>query len=139
MSHHPCLTEPFLPFQLPLLPGRQSAVMCAQLFLSTAPEMETWPSIRARHQTQHFLCPVPTHGQMLHNHPQEMFPQPLSLPCSHSELPGGSNPEPNLLILFPVAADQAPFPSVALACLCKPSPAAWLITKHLLPLWWRQS
>lgn len=76
---------------------------------------------------------------MLLNYLQEMLPAPLALLCPQSKLPQGAKSEPNLLIFFPAAADQVPFPSTASPHLCKPSPAAQLIAKHLLHHCWRQS
>lgn len=69
-------------------------------------------------------------------YPQEMLPAQFALPYSHNKLPEGAKPDENLPILLPVAPDQAPLPGTGLR---KPSPAAWLMAKHLLHRWWRQS
>lgn len=137
--HHPCLTQPFLPFQLILLPKRPNIMFFnfnsqfQRLLFGPISEQSIKPiafsgSIKP--------CPFQPIGKCVANTPRcfQLPSQPSSLSLAHTvSCQKGHNLNQNLLILFPVTADPARLrPASA-------SPAARLIAKRLLHRWWRQS
>jgi len=142
-TSHSDLTQSFSPLQLLSLAKRLNIMLYARALVSTARPRDC-DSAQFQSSTSNgsFSLAVSSHAHsnpQLHDYPQEMLPQPLSQPSSLSKLPQGAKPNPNHLFLLPVAADQAPFPGTASPCLCKPSPAARLVAKHLLHRQRRQS
>lgn len=128
--HHPCLTQPFLPFQLILLPKRPNIMFFN--FNSQFQRLRFGPISEQSIKPIAFSgsikpCPFQPRGKCFANTPRcfQLLSQPGSLSLAHTvSCQKGQNLNQNLLILFPVTADQDLFPGTASPCLCKPSCSA---------------